>query len=82
LQVSLELGGKSALIVCKDADLDEAATSAHVGLFLNMGQCCVASSRIFVHEDIAEDFTAKVPRARAFVTPPARPPTAQLRSFS
>lgn len=59
-KVSLELGGKSALIVCKDADLDEAATAAHVGLFLNMGQCCVASSRIFVHEDVAEAFTAKV----------------------
>ncbi|CAE8588290.1 unnamed protein product [Polarella glacialis] len=59
-KVSLELGGKSALIVCKDADLDEAATAAHVGLFLNMGQCCVASSRIFVDEEIAEAFTAKV----------------------
>jgi aldehyde dehydrogenase (NAD+) len=57
---SLELGGKSALIVCKDADLDEAAVSAHVGLFLNMGQCCVASSRIFVAEEIEEAFTQKV----------------------
>mmetsp|Transcript_32646 Transcript_32646/g.66648 ORF Transcript_32646/g.66648 Transcript_32646/m.66648 type:complete len:512 (-) Transcript_32646:118-1653(-) len=59
-KVTLELGGKSALIVCKDADLDEAAMAAHVGLFLNMGQCCVASSRIFVHEDIEEAFTAKI----------------------
>ena len=58
-KVSLELGGKSPLIVCKDADLDQAAISAHVGLFLNMGQCCVASSRIFIHEDVHDEFVAK-----------------------
>jgi len=59
-RVSLELGGKSPMIICKDADLDQAATSCHIGLFLNMGQCCVASSRIFVHEDIHDAFVAKV----------------------
>ncbi len=37
-RVSLELGGKSALIICDDADLDQAADVAHVGLFLNHGQ--------------------------------------------
>jgi len=59
-KVSLELGGKSAMIICKDADLDQAAVASHIGLFLNMGQCCVASSRIFVHEDIHDAFVAKV----------------------
>merc|ERR1719384_1141117 len=59
-RVSLELGGKSPLIICKDADLDQAATSAHIGLFLNMGQCCVASSRIFIHEDVHDAFVEKV----------------------
>jgi len=59
-KVSLELGGKSPLIICKDADLDQAATAAHVGLFINAGQCCCASSRIFVHEDIHEAFLEKV----------------------
>merc|ERR1719384_1006756 len=59
-RVSLELGGKSPLIICKDADLDQAATSAHIGLFLNMGQCCVASSRIYIHEDIHDAFVEKM----------------------
>mmetsp|Transcript_2466 Transcript_2466/g.5641 ORF Transcript_2466/g.5641 Transcript_2466/m.5641 type:complete len:509 (-) Transcript_2466:68-1594(-) len=57
-RVSLELGGKSPLIVMPDADIDQAVTAAHVGLFLNMGQCCCASSRVFVHEDIYDKFVA------------------------
>jgi aldehyde dehydrogenase (NAD+) len=59
-KVTLELGGKSPLIICKDADLDQAAVSAHIGLFINMGQCCCASSRLFVHEDIHDAFLEKV----------------------
>merc|ERR1712217_739902 len=59
-KVSLELGGKSPLIICKDADLDQAAVAAHIGLFINMGQCCCASSRLFVHEDIYDAFVEKV----------------------
>jgi len=61
-KVSLELGGKSGLIVCKDADLDLAVDVAEVGLFLNHGQCCCASSRLFVHEDIYDEFTQKAVR--------------------
>lgn len=59
-KVTLELGGKSAMIICKDADLDQAITTSTIGLFINMGQCCAASSRIFVHEDIHDAFVAKV----------------------
>merc|ERR1719181_1573704 len=59
-KVTLELGGKSPLIICKDADLDQAAVAAHVGLFINMGQCCCASSRIYVHEDVHDAFLEKV----------------------
>lgn len=59
-RVTLELGGKSAMIICKDADLDQAVTACHIGLFINMGQCCCASSRIFIHEDIHDAFVAKV----------------------
>lgn len=55
-KVSLELGGKSPLIVCDDADLEQAASAAHIGLFLNHGQCCCASSRIFVDEKIHDKF--------------------------
>jgi len=59
-KVTLELGGKSPLIICKDADLDQAAVAAHVGLFINAGQCCCASSRLFVHEDVHDAFLEKV----------------------
>ena len=55
-KVSLELGGKSPLIICDDADLEQAADAAHIGLFLNHGQCCCASSRIFVDAKIHDKF--------------------------
>jgi aldehyde dehydrogenase (NAD+) len=58
-RVSLELGGKSPMIVCADADLDQAAEAARVGLYLNSGQCCIASSRIYVEESIYDQFAAK-----------------------
>ncbi|KAK3282604.1 Aldehyde dehydrogenase 2 member B4, mitochondrial [Cymbomonas tetramitiformis] len=57
--VSLELGGKSAVIVCPDTDVDQAVADTHFALFFNMGQCCVAGSRLFVHEDIYEEFVEK-----------------------
>lgn len=57
-KVTLELGGKSPLIVMPDADIEQAVMAAHIGLFLNHGQCCCASSRLFVHEDIYEQFVA------------------------
>merc|ERR1711988_1497756 len=59
-KVTLELGGKSPLIICKDADLDQAAGAAHLGLFVNMGQCCCASSRIYIQEDVHDAFVEKV----------------------
>lgn len=55
-RVSLELGGKSPLIICKDADLEAAVETAAFGIFFNCGQCCIASSRVFVHESIYEKF--------------------------
>jgi len=56
---SLELGGKSPLIICQDADLDTAIEIANFGLFFNQGQCCSASSRIFVHEKIYDEFVKR-----------------------
>lgn len=58
-KVSLELGGKSPLIICDDADLDEAATIAHNAIFANHGQNCCAGSRTFVHEKIYDEFVKK-----------------------
>jgi aldehyde dehydrogenase (NAD+) len=59
-RVSLELGGKSPFIICADADVDKAAQAAANGIFFNMGQVCTASSRLFVHESIHDEFVAKV----------------------
>ncbi|RDX76730.1 Aldehyde dehydrogenase family 2 member B7, mitochondrial, partial [Mucuna pruriens] len=62
--VTLELGGKSPFIVCKDADVDAAVEVAHSALFFNQGQCCCAGSRTFVHESIYGEFVEKA-KARA-----------------
>jgi len=56
--VSLELGGKSPLLVSADADLDLAVRHA-VGQYDNAGQVCLAGTRLLVEERIADDFTAR-----------------------
>lgn len=58
-RVTLELGGKSPFIVMDDADIDFAVEQTSHGVFFNMGQCCVASSRVFVHEKIYDQFIIK-----------------------
>ncbi|WP_396653847.1 aldehyde dehydrogenase family protein [Metabacillus litoralis] len=58
-RVSLELGGKSPLIILADADLEKAVEWAVFGAFFNQGEVCVASSRILVDEKIYEDFLQK-----------------------
>ena len=52
----MELGGKSASIVLKDADLEAAVNGSLCSIFLNQGQMCTAMSRIFVEEDIYDTF--------------------------
>ncbi|MCK0197436.1 aldehyde dehydrogenase [Ancylobacter sp. 6x-1] len=60
-RIWLECGGKSANLVFPEAkDLDRAATFAVQGIFFNQGEVCSATSRLFVHRDIAEDFIARV----------------------
>lgn len=58
-KVSLELGGKSPLVVMEDVDIDEAVEVAHNALFANHGQCCCCGSRTFVQEKIYDAFVAK-----------------------
>jgi len=58
-RVTLELGGKSPLIVMDDADLDFAVETAHFALFFNQGQCCCAGSRLMVQEGIYDEFVRK-----------------------
>ncbi|KAF7730543.1 aldehyde dehydrogenase (NAD(P)(+)) ald5 [Apophysomyces ossiformis] len=55
-KLQLELGGKSAQIVCADADLKLAAEQAAGGVFNNHGQNCNAGTRIFVHESVHDAF--------------------------
>ncbi len=57
---TLELGGKSPLIICDDADLNKAVDAAFIGLFLNHGQCCCASSRIYVDAKIHDEFAERM----------------------
>lgn len=64
--VSLELGGKNALLLFPDADLDRALASAVKGMnFAFAGQSCGSTSRVLVHESIAEEFTERFVRAVA-----------------
>jgi succinate-semialdehyde dehydrogenase/glutarate-semialdehyde dehydrogenase len=58
--VVLELGGKDAAIVCRDADLERAAKGVVWSAFLNAGQTCAAVERVYVEKAVAEEFLAKV----------------------
>lgn len=53
---TLELGGKSAHIVCADADIDAAVESATMSTILNKGEICLAGSRLFLHDKIHDQF--------------------------
>ena len=59
-EVSLELGGKSPIIVFEDADIDSAVNGAAGGIFGASGQSCVAGSRLLLHEAIADQFIEKM----------------------
>lgn len=58
-KVSLELGGKSPNIIFGDANVDDAVKWAHRGIFFSQGQVCTAGSRIYVQENIYDEFIAK-----------------------
>jgi succinate-semialdehyde dehydrogenase/glutarate-semialdehyde dehydrogenase len=57
---TLELGGKDPMIVCEDADLDSAAGGAVAGAFMNTGQYCCGTERVYVVESIADEFVRRV----------------------
>ncbi|WP_207462876.1 betaine-aldehyde dehydrogenase [Azospirillum sp. SYSU D00513] len=59
-EVTMELGGKSPLIVFPDADIDRAADIAMMANFYSSGQVCTNGTRVFVHRAIKEAFEAKV----------------------
>lgn len=53
--ITLELGGKSPIIVFPDVDISKAVSLISTAIFYNTGECCEAGSRLFVHEEIADD---------------------------
>src|SRR5271163_976007 len=57
---SLELGGKDAMIVCADADIDRAADGAVWGAFALTGQVCISVERVYVEEPVYDEFVSKV----------------------
>ena len=67
-RVSLELGGKSPFIVCADADLDQAAPAAAAACFFLTGQNCMAGTRLFVEDSIADEFNERLTVAAKMFT--------------
>jgi betaine-aldehyde dehydrogenase len=65
--VTMELGGKSPLIVFADADLDQAVSAALMANFYSSGQICTNGTRVFVHQSIRSEFERRVvERVKAF----------------
>ncbi|XP_050347067.1 aldehyde dehydrogenase X, mitochondrial-like [Nymphalis io] len=58
-RVTLELGGKSPLVVFNDADVEKAAQIAHAAAFANGGQCCCAGTRTYVQSGVYDQFVTK-----------------------
>lgn len=57
---SMELGGKNAMIVLDDADLDRTVEGAERAIFSNAGQLCISIERLLVHESIADELTRRL----------------------
>jgi acyl-CoA reductase-like NAD-dependent aldehyde dehydrogenase len=57
---SLELGGKDAMIVCADADIDRAVDGALWGRYVNSGQICVSVERVYVEAPVYDEFVQKL----------------------
>ncbi len=55
----VELGGKDALIVCEDADLERASAAASFGSFMHQGQICMSVEKVLVHEKVFDEFVRR-----------------------
>ena len=60
LKPAMELGGNAPVLVFDDADMDTAITGTMLAKMRNLGEACTAANRIYVHEDIAEEFTRRL----------------------
>jgi acyl-CoA reductase-like NAD-dependent aldehyde dehydrogenase len=76
-RVTLELGGKSPLVICADADLDRAAQMAASVMWGNSGQVCVAGSRLFIERPIFDEMVERIAAIVRAITPgdPTEPGT-------
>ena len=78
-RVTLELGGKSPVVVLPDVNVDEVATAAAGAIFFNSGQICIAGSRLFAHRSIFDRMLEGVSAASAFWKPrPSLEPNAHM----
>lgn len=69
--VTLELGGKSPVIVMPDVDIAETAPGIAQGIFFNSGQVCVAGSRVYAHKDVFDDVLEGMSQTADFWAPRA-----------
>jgi len=78
-RVTLELGGKSPVVVMPDVNVDEVAPGAAGAIFFNSGQVCIAGSRLFAHRSIFDKMVEGVSKAAAFWQPrPSLDPQAHM----
>jgi len=68
-RVTLELGGKSPVVVLPDVNVDEVAPGAAGAIFFNSGQVCIAGSRLFAHRSIFDRMVEGVANASSFWAP-------------
>jgi succinate-semialdehyde dehydrogenase/glutarate-semialdehyde dehydrogenase len=75
----LELGGKDAMLVLADADLDIATSAAVWGSYTNCGQACLSVERLFVEKSIADEFAARcVAKTKSLRLGPGRDPSTDI----
>jgi succinate-semialdehyde dehydrogenase/glutarate-semialdehyde dehydrogenase len=60
MRSSMELGGNAPFIVLRDADLDRAIDGALAAKMRNMGEACTAANRLYVHRDVADEFSRRL----------------------
>lgn len=78
-RVTLELGGKSPVVILPDADPDVAAQAAAGAIFFNSGQSCVAGSRLYAHRSVFDRLLEGVAQAAGYWTPrPSLDPQAHM----
>ena len=67
LKVGMELGGNAPLVVFEDADLDLAVEGAMIAKMRHSAEVCTAANRMFVHADVADEFTERMAQAMGAV---------------